>query len=218
MPSKKEIALFRKQLLLWFKRNKRNYPWRETCNPFRILIAEMMLQRTKADQVLDVYNNFFSEFNSLKEVAHTDLKKLRKALYPIGLKWRVRNFKDVCISLIKNFNGKIPDTRSNLLLLPGVGEYVAGMVLSTAFGKNEWIIDTNVVRIFRRYFGIKTSKEGRRDRHVIEMAKIYSSGKNPRRANFAILDFTALICIPGKPNCKRCPFSRNCHYYKQPKQ
>ena len=150
-PTKRETDLFRRRLLLWFRRNKRTYPWRETDNPFRVLIAEMMLQRTKADQVLVVYKNFFSKFNSPKEIAHADLKELRRILYPIGLKWRVRNFKNMCTSLVENFNGKVPDTRADILLLPGVGEYIAGIVLSMAFGKPEWAVDSNIARIFKRY-------------------------------------------------------------------
>lgn len=211
MPSKREIKLFRKCLLLWFKKNKRKYPWRKTSDHFRVLIAEMMLQRTRADQVLNVYNNFFSEFNSPEEVAHTDLKKLKKILYPIGLKWRVKNFKDVSISLIKNFNGKVPDKREDLLVLPGVGQYVAGTVLSIAFNKPEWIIDSNIVRVFKRYFGITTTKEGRRDKHVVELAKGYITAKEPRKTNLAILDFSALICSPKTPKCTLCPLFKTCH-------
>lgn len=213
VPSKREIALFRKRLLLWFKRNKRDYPWRETHDPFRVLIAEMMLQRTKAGQVLDVYNNFFSELNSPKEVAHVDLRKLHKILYPLGLKWRVKNFKNVCISLIKDHNGRIPHTRTDLLILPGVGEYVAGIILSVVFNKPEWVVDSNIVRIFKRYFGISTIKEGRRDKHVMELAKIYSTVRNPKKANLALIDFSALICLPRNPKCKSCPLSNTCRYY-----
>jgi len=213
IPSNREIGLFRKSLLLWFKKNKRDYPWRKTHNPFQVLIAEMMLQRTRVDQVSSVYNDFFSEFNSPEEVAHTDLKKLRKILYPIGLKWRVRNFKNVCRSLIKNFNGKIPDIRSDLLLLPGVGEYIAGIVLSIAFNKPEWIIDSNVVRVFKRYFGILTTKEGRRDKHIIRLAQIYIIVREPKKANLALLDFAALICAPKNPKCTLCPLSNTCDYY-----
>ena len=213
IPSKRKIESFRKRLLLWFMKNKRVYPWRKTRDPFRVLIAEMMLQRTKADQVLDVYNNFFSEFSSPNEVACTNLKKLQKILYPLGLKWRVRNFRDICTSLIKNFDGKIPDNRSKLILLPGVGEYVAGIVLSVAFNKPEWVIDSNIVRVFKRYFGIPTTKEGRRDRHVIELAKIYIATKEPKKANLALLDFATLICAPRNPKCTSCSLSNTCRYY-----
>ena len=199
--------------MLWFRKNKRDYPWRKTRNPFRILIAEMMLQRTKADQVLNVYNKFFSEFNSPEKVAHTGLRKIREILYPIGLKWRAKNFKSVCILLIKNFNGEIPDTRTKLIRLPGVGEYVAGMILSTAFNKSEWVVDSNIVRLFKRYFGIPTSKEGRRDKHIVELAKVYVTTGRPKEANLALLDFAALICVPRNPKCIRCPLFKTCRYF-----
>jgi len=213
IPSKKEILLFRKRLLSWFSRNKRSYPWRKTRDPFKLLVAEMMLQRTKADQVLRVYNNFFSEFNSVEEIVNTDLKELEKILYPIGLKWRVRNFKNVCVSLIKNFNEKVPDNRTDLLSLPGVGKYIAGILLSVAFNKTEWIVDSNIVRIFKRHFGVSTIKEGRRDKHIIDLAKTYITARDPKKANLALLDFGALICIPKNPKCTLCPLLNSCYYY-----
>jgi len=213
IPSKRKIELFRKRLLLWFIKNKRAYPWRETRDPFRVLIAEMMLQRTKADQVLGVYNNFFSEFDSPNEIVHADLKKLQKILHPLGLRWRVKNFKDVCKSLIKNFDGKIPDTRTKLIILPGVGEYVAGIILSVGFNKPEWVVDSNIVRVFKRYFGILTTKEGRRDKYVIELAQAYIRVKEPKRANLALLDFATLICASRNPKCTSCLLSDTCHYY-----
>ncbi len=83
-----------------------------------------------------------------------------------------------------------------------------------AYGKKEWIVDSNIVRLFKRYFGIKTSKEGRRDKHVVEIAKAYASGKDPRKANLALLDFAALICLPRNPKCTLCPLSNACHLYE----
>jgi len=84
--------------------------------------------------------------------------------------------------------------------------------LSIAYGKKEWLVDSNIVRIFNRYFGIETSKEGRRDKHVIKIAKIYASGRDPGRATMGILDITALVCKPGKPYCEKCPLIDRCHY------
>lgn len=213
IPPAGRIKLFHRKLLLWFERNKRDYPWRKTRNPFRILVAEMMLQRTKADQVVGVYNKFFSELNSPQKIAHINLKKIGKILYPLGLKWRAKNFKSVCISLINNFNGEIPTDRRKLITLPGVGEYVAGMVLSTAFNKPEWVVDSNIVRLFKRYFGIVTTKEGRRDKHIVELAKLYVATGKPKEANLSLLDFAALVCAPRNPNCTHCPLFKTCRYF-----
>ncbi len=213
LPSEQEIKNFRKVLIKWFNKNKRNYPWRKTKNPFRILIAEMMLQRTKADQVHAVYLDFFSIFKTPYDVASTNMRKLKLLLYPLGLRWRIKKFKEVSISLVKNFGGKVPRSREEISKLPGVGDYIAGIVLSIAFNKKEWIVDSNVVRVFKRYFGISTSKEGRRDKHVVDIARIYADYKNPRNANLALLDFAALICTPRRPEHERCPLSKNCHYF-----
>jgi len=213
IPSTGKIKLFHRKLLLWFEKNKRDYPWRKTRDPFRIMVAEMMLQRTKADQVVGVYNKFFSEFNSPQEIVHTNLKKIRKILYPLGLRWRTKNFKSVCVSLINNFKGEIPADRRKLITLPGVGEYVAGMVLSTAFNKPEWVVDSNVIRLFKRYFGIMTTKDGRRDKCVVELAKLYVAAGKPKEANLALLDFVALVCAPRNPRCVECPICKTCHYF-----
>jgi A/G-specific adenine glycosylase len=208
-----EIKDFRRFLIRWFKKNKRDYPWRKTKNPFRVLIAEMMLQRTKADQVEPVYLNFFSNFKTPAEVACTDMRKLNRILYPLGLRWRIKRFKEVSQVIVGKNRGKVPESRDEISKLPGVGDYVAGIVLSVAFNKKEWIVDSNVVRIFKRYFGISTSKEGRRDKHVIDIAKTYANCSQPRKANLALLDFAALVCTPRKPVHERCPLSRSCHYF-----
>lgn len=213
IPLKQDIKLFRKKVLKWFEKNKRIYPWRATKDPFRILIAEMMLRRTKADQVKTVYNRLFTEYPDVDALAKAKNKKIQKILYPLGLRWRTPAFGLIARDIGEKYQCKVPETREELTALPGVGEYVAGAVLSIAYGKKEWIVDSNVVRIFKRYFGSKTSKEGRRDRHVIEMAKIYVSCKDPRKANLAILDFTALICVPRQPKCAICSLKSNCHYF-----
>jgi A/G-specific adenine glycosylase len=212
IPSRKEIAIFRRRIISWHKKNGRLYPWRKEKDPFKVLVAEMMLRRTKADQVVPVYEQFCREFPDVETLARANPEAVEKILHPLGLKWRVPAFTVMAHEVVEKYHSRIPDTREELISLPGVGEYVAGAVLSIAYGKNEWIVDSNIVRIFKRYFGIKTSKEGRRDKHIIKMAKIYASGKDPRTATMGILDITALICKPGKPACEICPLKRRCHY------
>lgn len=212
LPSTEDIRLFRGKIVPWFNQNKRNYPWRETGEPFRVLIAEMMLRRTKVDQVKTVYDRLFTEYPDVETMAKAEDKKLEQILYPLGLKWRTPAFGSVVRELKEKYQCRVPETREELTTLPGVGEYVAGAVLSIAYGKKEWIVDSNIVRLFKRYFAIKTSNEGRRDKHVIEIAKKYASGRNPRNANLAILDFASLICSPRKPNCEKCPLRSNCNY------
>jgi len=212
IPTRKEIAIFRRRIISWYKKNGRLYPWRKEKDPFKVLVAEMMLRRTKADQVVPVYEQFCREFPNVETLARATREDVENILRPLGLKWRVPAFTMMAREVVEKYHSRIPDNREGLISLPGVGEYVAGAVLSIAYGKNEWLVDSNIVRIFKRYFGIKTSKEGRRDKHVIEMAKIYVSGKEPGRATMGILDITALICKPRKPECEKCPLRIHCHY------
>jgi len=212
VPDRKDISIFRRKIIKWFKKNGRAYPWRETDDPFRILIAEMMLRRTKADQVVPVYERFLKEYPDVDSLAGAKQEALEEILHPLGLKWRTPAFGMVARELREKYQSRIPETREELISLPGVGEYVAGAVLSIAYGKREWLVDSNIVRIFKRYFGIKTSKEGRRDKHVIQIAKFYASGRDPGRATMGILDINGLICKPGKPDCEKCPLIACCHY------
>ncbi len=212
LPSAEDIRLFRSKVIRWFNKNRRDYPWRETHDPFKVLIAEMMLRRTKADQVKQVYDRLFAEYPGIEAMAKAKDEELEQILYPLGLKWRNPAFGLAVQEIKGKYECRVPETREELTTLPGVGEYVAGAVLSIAYGKKEWIVDSNIVRLFKRYFGIKTSKEGRRDKHVVELAKAYVSGKDPRKANLALLDFAALMCLPRNPRCTKCPLSSTCHY------
>lgn len=212
IPARKDISIFRREIINWYKKNGRVYPWRETNDPFQILIAEMMLRRTKADQVKPVYEQFIKKYPDVDSLAEAKKDNLKTVLYPLGLRWRIPAFQMLAREVREKYRSRIPETREELTSLPGVGEYVAGAVLSVAYGKKEWLVDSNIVRIFKRYFGIEMSKEGRRDKHVVEIAKIYSGGKDPRRAILGILDITALVCKPRKPDCEKCPLMDRCYY------
>ena len=206
------IVAFRRKLLYWFKGNGRKFPWRETSDPWNILIAEMMLRRTKADQVEKVYRKFIRIYKTPKGLFKGSPVKIKKILKPLGLNWRQQNFFDLARVLVKDFDSNIPSTRDELKQLPGVGDYVAGAVLSIGFGEKEWIVDSNVVRVFKRYYDLKTSNEARRDKPVIELARAYANTTRPKEANLAILDLSALICCPTNPICSDCPVRMGCTY------
>ena len=212
IPPVEQVKEFRQKVLGWFNEYGRDYPWRHTNDPFRVLIAEIMLRRTKADQVKPVYNLLFDRYPNVGSLALADDKQLEEILYPLGLKWRSPTFKLIAQVLKEKYNCMVPETREELTRLPGVGDYVAGAVLTIAYKKPEWMVDSNIVRLFKRYFGLDTTKEGRRDKHIIALAKIYTSGEDPRAVNLAILDYTALICTPRNPKCQCCPVKTDCKY------
>lgn len=221
MPDYKDIALLRKKLLSWYRKHKRNYPWRETGDPFKILIAEIMLRRTKADQVRPIYEQLMAEFPDIGSLAKADIRSLKRIMYPIGLTQRANTI-SLVVSVIKDKYGSlVPKTRRELITLPGIGDYSAGAVLSLAYNKNEVMVDSNVVRLFTRYFGIKPSKRGYQDANIIKIARLLASSKAPSKANLALLDFAALICTPRNPRCTQCPLNKtcsmiNCNVEKEP--
>jgi A/G-specific adenine glycosylase len=215
IPSKANIISFRRGISRWFDMHGRTFPWRQNNDPFKVLIAEIMLRRTKAGQVESVFKKLFRKYPDAQSIASANPKEIEGILYHLGLHWRTPTFQKVAQTIVNSYSSKVPQTREELRNLPGVGEYVAGAVLSIAYNKKEWIVDSNVVRVFKRYFGIDTSKEGRRDQHVIEMAKIYVLTGSPRKANLAIIDFAALVCVPGKPKHEECLIRNSCDFYKQ---
>ncbi len=216
IPSLDSIRTFRRRLMYWYNEHGRKYPWRDSNDPFKVLIAEMMLRRTRADQVEPVYRSLFKRYPAIKSLAEEDPDKVGAILQPLGLRWRAPSFQKVAQAIVRDYEGQVPSARDELLKLSGVGEYVAGAVLSVAYHQKQWIVDSNVVRVFQRYFGMNTTKEGRRDRHVVTTAKLYAASTNPKKANLAILDFAALVCTPQKPKHKMCPLRVQCKYSNRP--
>ena len=210
-----DLSWFRARLLGWFSKHGRNYPWRETPDPYHVLIAEIMLQRTRADQVKPTYENFINKYPDIWSLANAELSELEHLLWPLGLHSRGRVVLAMAKDVVALFNGVVPSTRDEIKRITGVGDYVAGAVLSIAFNKSEWIVDANVVRVFSRFFGLELKGEARRSRLMIELAKEYSCTKIPREANLAILDHAALICKPGVPLCLSCPLRKHCKYFSE---
>lgn len=215
LPSSNEVSRMRRRLIAWFRKYGRTYPWRTTSDPFKVLVAETMLRRTKADQVKQVYEEFVAQYPDLEAVSVGSAEGFAEMLEPLGLHWRIPPFCSMVREIKIRYGSKVPDSREELKSLPGVGDYVAGAVLSIALNKREWIVDSNVLRVFKRYFGLPTSREGRRDKHIIAVAKQYVAAKKPRDANLAILDFAALVCTPKNPRHDGCPLRAECRFSTQ---
>jgi len=210
-----EIA---RRLLDWFLRNGRNYPWRNTQDPYKILIAEIMLQRTKADQVEPVYREFVEKFPSPHELNKASIKDIEKFFTRLGLRWRAGLVKALARELVKRFNGKVPENRDELLSLPSVGDYMADAVLSFAYERSVAVVDSNICRILERVFDLKPRGEARRDPKFRKIAdKIIPAGK-AKPFNWAMIDLAALICTPRNPKCHLCPLCDICRYHERKRQ
>jgi len=201
---KKEI--FTQRLLFWWEHNRQNFPWREETDPYRILIAEILLRKTTAKQAASVYKKFLTLFPDPKSLAEASVQKLENSLKPLGMySIRARLLKNLGEVLIKKFSGRVPACKRDLLVLPGVKEYTANAVLCFAYGKDVPLVDTNIIRIFRRVFAVKSNKKrARNDRHVWRFAQKILPKNKAREFNLALIDFAHKICRPKKPACSSC--------------
>ena len=208
------ITMFRKNVLEWSRKSGRSFPWRVRSEPYRVLVAELMLRRTRAEQVVPVYEAFLDRFPDPSSLASAREEDVHDCLRPLGLAWRVPAFRLMARRLVQEYGGDVPRERTALLSLPGVGEYVARAVRCVAFDESEVLVDTNTVRVAGRYFGIEVHPESRRSKSVQEAVAQLVDHSRPRTSNLALLDFAAKICRPARPECAQCPVASGCTWWE----
>lgn len=202
-----ETMYLRKKLLAWGRNNFRDFPWRNLTNNWHSLVVEIMLQRTKADQVIPVFLEFTREYPKPEDY----LANPTNIFEHLGLPRRNLHIKALAEQIVK---GTIPVDKDILLNLPGVGDYIASAFRSLHIGKYDRIIDSNVVRLYGRYFGFETNGETRRKKWFVLLAEKLTPIRNHREYNYALLDFTREICTPN-PRCHICPLLKKCNYGKE---
>jgi A/G-specific adenine glycosylase len=189
-----------KLLLDWFKTNQRHFPWRETSNPYFILVAEKLLQQTLAnDNVVNAYQKIITTYPDLFSLAKAKTADICPIFEPLGFIYRAKEF---------------PDNLKDLKSIPGVGDYIARAVLCFGFGQASPIVDTNVARFLYRVFGIydPLPTNPARNQRLITLANNLIPQKNIKEFNLAILDLCAKVCTPNNPNCLVCPIQKICEY------
>lgn len=197
----------RELLLKWHRDHFRRYPWREVGrDPWHVLMAEMCLHRTRADQVVPV-------FESLLRIAPTpqamvdNADEALAAMQSLGLRWRAENIIRVAQELLDLFGGEVPDDDYELRMLPGVGDYVAQAVLCFGFGRRAVLMDTNTMRIVGRLYGHEKS---RRWQLRLDLHQLAGASGPDAEFNYALLDLGALVCRAGTPRCETCPLRQMC--------
>ena len=206
------IPAIRIKLLRWYDRNSRKYPWRKTGNWFHLLMAEMMLRRTKADQVLPVYKIFTEQFKTPSEAASLPASDFKKMMHPLGLSWRSLQMQETINYLKDNYSKRQPEKSDNLKNIPGVGDYANAMLRNKLFNERCAAVDSNVVRFLSRLAGIAYHPENRRKYFIKTAADSLMNSKRSFDLNLAILDYTALVCKIKKPLCLKCSFKELCRY------
>jgi A/G-specific adenine glycosylase len=207
---RRQLTFFRSVLRKWAGRNFASFPWRRTRNRYHALVAEIMLQRTRATQVVPVYCEFARRFPTPRHASLEKSSRFQRILKPLGLRWRARILRELSIALSAS-GGKVPTTLGRLRALPGVGEYVAAAFCTFHLKTASTLIDANIVRLYGRFYGFETGPETRRNRTFRALADLVQPRKDARSFCYGLLDFTRKVCAP-KPQCDICPLRQMCHY------
>ena len=199
------IRTVQRRLRAWGKRNFGAYPWRETSNPYEGLVAEVLLQRTRAANVVPIFRSFISRFPTPFTLCEASEGEILDVIRPLGLSWRAPLLKALGRRLSEL--GYVPDSIDQLLKLPAVGPYAAAAYMSMHRGRRSVIIDSNVVRLLARLTGQSYDPETRRKTWLRALADRITPDRDVRSFNYAMLDFTMQICKPGRPRCEICPLN-----------
>jgi A/G-specific adenine glycosylase len=212
--SKGFVNSFSNNLISWYRINKRDLPWRNTKDPYKIWLSEIILQQTKIAQGLPYYNRFIKKYPNVQVLAGASEKEVLKLWEGLGYYSRARNLHKTAKIIVTNLEGIFPSTYKNLIKLPGIGDYTASAISSFSINEINPVIDGNVYRFLSRLLGIlipiNTNKSLKEFRNI---AKILISKKNPSDFNQAIMEFGSLVCKPKNPICNECIYQKSCFAY-----
>ena len=205
---------FSKILAEWYLEHKRTLPWRGEKNPYRIWIAEIILQQTRVKQGWDYYLRFMETFPTVELLAAAPQDKVLKIWQGLGYYSRARNLHEAAKQIVEKYHAKFPENYEDIRLLKGVGDYTAAAIGSIAFGLPYPAIDGNLFRVICRLFGIFEDIMLPATKKIVtekclQLMKDINSGE----FNEAMMDFGALQCVPQNPDCENCPFQHQCYAF-----
>lgn len=198
-------------LIDWYLENKRDLPWRETKDPYKIWISEIILQQTRVAQGLEYYHNFIEHFPNVQALAEADEEEVLKCWQGLGYYSRARNLHFAAKTIMEKFNGEFPQTHKEILSLKGIGEYTAAAISSFAFGLPHAAVDGNFYRVLARVFEIETPIDSTKGKAEFSMlAQELIDKQRPALFNQAMMDLGATVCTPSTPSCEACPMHDMC--------
>ncbi len=200
-----------RQIYHWYSQNKRDLPWRETSDPYKIWISEIILQQTRVAQGTEYYHRFIEEFPTIVDLAKASEDDVLKLWQGLGYYTRARNLHTTAKKIAADFDGKFPSDYKTILSLKGIGNYTAAAIASIAFDLPHPAIDGNIYRVLSRYFGVSTpidSSKGKKE--FQEIAEALMPLQNTGFHNQALMEFGALQCTPKSPDCPHCPLLGTC--------
>jgi len=206
--------LFATTLLSWYRYHRRDLPWRQTRDPYKIWLSEVILQQTRVAQGLPYYLAFIEQYPTVNDLAAASEQEVLRLWQGLGYYSRARNLLRCARLVVNEYTGKFPQSYSQLLQLPGVGDYTAAAIASIAFKESVPVVDGNVFRVLSRVFGIREDIAAAASRKVFKKRSSLEMGQAPPDLyNQAIMEFGALQCTPNQPGCKDCPLSSGCYAF-----
>ncbi|TDS12681.1 A/G-specific DNA-adenine glycosylase [Maribacter caenipelagi] len=202
---------FSSKILDWYHENKRSLPWRQSTDPYKIWLSEIILQQTRVAQGTPYYLSFVENFPTVYDLANANEEQVLKLWQGLGYYSRARNLHAAAKMVVDQYKGKFPDNYKKLLTLKGVGDYTASAISSICFNEAQAVVDGNVYRVLSRYYGIDTpinSTEG--IKYFKSLAQKVMDSANIRDYNQGIMEFGAIQCFPKKPLCLLCPLNDSC--------
>lgn len=209
--SNERLAQVRRRLLRWGRAHFQEYLWRQETDPWLTLVAEILLQRTRASQVEPVFREVCYRYPTALALVRAGPAAVREITDKVGLHWRGDLLYRVAQSVHEN-GGKPPEEMVDLRRLPGVGMYTAAAWLSLHRGKRAAMVDSNVARWLSRMTGKPYPRDPRHVDWVQNLADCLTPKRSFRDYNYAVLDFTMAICTPRSPRCGECPVRQFCWY------
>lgn len=199
-------------LLKWYDGHRRVLPWRENPAPYRVWVSEIMLQQTRVEAVKPYFERFMEALPGIPELAQAPEDKLLKLWEGLGYYNRARNLQKAAQAIMAEYGGRMPDSREELLKLPGIGSYTAGAVASIAYGRAVPAVDGNVLRVISRYRADGRDMLNDKVRKSVEEdLKAVMPKDRPGDFNQALMELGAVVCIPnGAPKCGECPWESSC--------
>ena len=206
---------FSDRIVEWYEQNHRKLLWRETRDPYRIWLSEIILQQTRVNQGLPYYVRFVEKYPTIRHLARAKEQEVLRLWQGLGYYTRARNLHKCAQKVVSEYNGKFPESFLEIKKLPGIGDYTAAAIASIAFDEPVAVVDGNVFRVLARVFNIEEDiSTGRGKTHFFEKANRLIDPARPGLFNQAVMEFGALHCTPQQPGCNDCIFEHDCQANK----
>jgi A/G-specific adenine glycosylase len=207
LPRAEEIQWFRDRVVEWAKENGRDFPWRHTTDEYRVVVTEILLQQTTASAVAKFYERFYDALPTWQDLHAIPEEELRDFISVLGLgRQRARRLKALA-AWVADHDWHLPANRDELEDVPGIGQYVASVLLAVKYGQPEPMLDVNMARVLERFFGVRELADIRDDPWLQTVAR--AAFPNLKHS-WALLDFGAALCVARRPSCHSCPLAVGC--------